>query len=200
MISLKLTFPKLDEIFKLHEKDVMGVLAASMQTNRAMMFDKDGADNGKKKWKKPIFRNGRPLQNTGALRKSMAPTNNGKTPAHAANAILRLSGPTVMIGTNLIYAKLMNDGTVNMPGGVLKAVNAQALKIPLPSGQSATPAAKKARKGAVNIKDEYGNKEKVMFRRSVKIPARKMDILTKADENEFSMTMANYIAEVLSRG
>lgn len=200
MIDLKLSFPKLDEIFKAHEKQIMGVLAASMQTNRAMMFDKDGADNGKKKWADPVFRRGRPLQASGDLRRSMAPMNDGKTPAHTPNGILKLHGNMVQIGSNLVYARLMNDGTAHMAGGVLKPINAKALKIPLPAGVNATGDAKNAANGAKDIQDEFGNKERVLFRRSVKIPARTMDEVTKEDEKEWSETLANYISEVLSNG
>jgi phage gpG-like protein len=196
MISLKIKFPDLAGKFASHQKEILGVLAATMQTNRAMMFDKDGADNGKKKWDKPVFRRGRPLQDSGALRKSFAPVNDGKKPAHSPNGILQMAGNSVKIGTTLAYATLMNDGTVDMPGGVLKAVNAKALKIPLPSGENATPGAKKLGKSAHT--DDQGNK--FMFRHSVKIPARKMDEITKADEKEWADTLANYIAEVLNAG
>lgn len=200
MISLKLTYPKLDEIMRQHEKQIVEVLAAAMQTNRAMMFDKDGADNGKKKWKDPVFRQGRPLQASGDLRRSMAPMNDGRKPGYTPNGVLKLQGNAVTIGSTLIYAKLMNDGTVNLPGGVLKPVNAMALKIPLPAGKSATDAGKKASKGAHNITDQFGNKERVLFRKSVRIPARRMNEITMADEKEWADTLANYIAEILNNG
>lgn len=214
MISLKMTFPKLDEIFKNHEKQIMEVLAATMQTNRAMMFDKDGADNGKKKWKNPKFRKGRPLQASGDLRKSMAPMNNGKKPAYTPNGILKLSGNSVRIGTNLIYARLMNDGTVHMAGGVLVPVNAKALKIPVPpdmvkkmlkTQQSKENMKANSRKlSKAELKKKAGihkdGDEHFMFRKSVKIPARPMDQITKADEKEWAETLANFIAEVLNNG
>src|SRR5260221_14110145 len=98
------------------------VLAASMQTNRAMMFDKDGADNGKVKWK-PLdtyFRSGRPLQDRGTLRQSMGPTNDGIRPGMGPSGIMQINGPEVVIGTSLLYAGMMNDGTTKLPGGVLK--------------------------------------------------------------------------------
>lgn len=175
MIKLELTIPKLDEIMKLHEREIMGVMAAAMQTNRAFMFDKDGADNGKPKWAPLVLRNGRPLQKTGALKNSMGPLGDGKRPVQSPDGILRFTNRDVTIGSKLLYAKMMNDGTVHMPGGVLKPVKAKALKIPLENG-------------------------KFMFRRSVKIPPRPMDQITADDETEFSETLANYISEVLSAG
>lgn len=174
-IDLKLTFPNLGERFKKHQRDIMLVLAASMQTNRAMMFDKDGADNGKPKWEPLKLRKGRPLQKTGTLRKSFAPTNDGIRPGHGIDSIVKTQGRTATIGTKLLYAGMMNDGTAKMPGGVLRPVRAKALKIPLEGG-------------------------KFMFRKSVKIPARPMNTVTQQDEQEWSETLANYMSEILSRG
>ncbi len=199
MIKIDFKFPDLFGKMKKLEKNVMLVLAAAMQTNRAMMFDKDGADNGKKKWRPLLFRNGRPLQKSGVLRKSLAPPNSGKRPGHAEGGIVKMMSDTVTIGTNLHYARLMNDGTVHMSGGVLRPVNAQALMIPLPTGKSATPAAKRAKKSSTQIVNEIGEKEHVMFRKSVKIPARPMDTITKKDEQEFADTVANYLGEEMSR-
>lgn len=159
--------------FKAMQSDIMLVLAATMQTNRSMMFDKDGADNGKPSWAPLVLRAGRPLQNTGTLRKSMAPVNDGIRPNHGKDGIVQIHGNEVMIGTRLLYAGMMNDGTTKMPGGVLKAVHAKALKIPLPAGG-------------------------FMFRKSVKIPARPMDLITDQDKREWGETLSNYIAERLN--
>jgi phage gpG-like protein len=175
MIKIDVKIPDLSRVFKTHQHDIMMALAASMQTNRGMMFDKDGADNGKEKWAPLVLRKGRPLQKTGTLRKSFAPqiTVNGK-PAQGKDTVLRFEGTKVVIGTKLLYAGMMNDGTTKMKDGVLRPVMAQALKIPLESG-------------------------KFMFRRSVKIPARRMDEITSEDKAEFNETVANYIADLLNR-
>ena len=87
---------------------------------------------------------------------------------------------------------MMNDGTTKMPGGVLRAVNAQALKIPLPSGKSATDLTKELRKSA------NGDKDKFIFRKSVKIPARPFDDWTLEDEAELSEALRNKLIEVLN--
>ena len=173
MISLSFTVPDLAMVFKKRQRDIMLVLAASMQTNRAMMFDKDGADNGKQKWAPLVLRSGRPLQKTGTLRKSMAPSNDGMRPGKGQGSKLQINGTEVQIGTTLAYAPMMNDGTAKMPGGVLKAVRAQALKIPLGGG-------------------------KFMFRKSVRIPSRRMDEITAQDSQEWADTLAAYIADVLN--
>lgn len=172
MIKLDLKLPNLAQKFKEHQRDMMMVLAASMQTNRAMMFDKSGADNGKEKWAPLVLRRGKPLQLTGTLRKSMGPSNDGINPGKGPSSKLNISGTTVTIGTELSYAPMMNDGTTKMPGGVLKPTQAKALKIPLGGG-------------------------KFMFRKSVKIPARPMNEVTEQDRQEWADTLANFIAEVL---
>lgn len=173
MLKIELTLPDFAEKFRSMMPEITTVLAATMQTNRAMMFDKDGADNGKPSWAPPKWREGgRPLQNTGTLRKSFAPQNDGITPGHGRDGIVRIEGTKAVIGTKLVYAGMMNDGTTKMPGGVLKAKQAQALRFPAPPGSD----------------------DKFMFRKSVKIPARQMDLITAEDEAEFADTLANYIA------
>lgn len=176
MISLTLKVPAWDALFKKHYTDIMMALAATMQTNRSMMFDKDGADNDKKKWDNLVLRQGRPLQKTGTLRKSLAPTltTPGK-PSYGKDTVIRINDREVTIGTKIAYAEMMNDGTTKMPGGKMSAVKAKALKIPLESG-------------------------KFMFRRSVKIPARSMNTISPADEIEFAETLSNYIAHLLNTG
>lgn len=175
MIKLDLRVPNLARAFKQHHREMLNVLAASMQTNRAMMFDKDGADNGKDQWApiNPMFRAGRPLQKTGTLRKSFAPQNDGLRPGRGKDTVLKMNGVTVTVGTSLAYAATMNDGTTKMPGGVIKPTRAQALKIPLADGG-------------------------FMFRRSVKIPARPMNTITELDKQEWAATLSNFIADVLN--
>lgn len=175
MIKLEIKVPNLAQLFKDNQRNIMMALAAAMQTNRAMMFDKDGADNGKPKWAPLVLRSGRPLQKTGTLRKSFAPQNDGIRPGAGQDSVLIFSGKRVKIGTKLFYAGMMNDGTTKMPGGVLRPVHAKALKIPLGNG-------------------------KFMFRKSVKIPARNMNTVTEQDRQEWAETMSNVIADLLNQG
>jgi phage gpG-like protein len=172
-IDLSFRFPDLGARFKRHQRDILLVLAASMQTNRAMMFDKDGADNGKAKWAPPKLREGRPLQLSGYLRKSFAPQNDGIVPGRSDKTIVKTAGTRAIIGTSIKYAHVLNDGTAKLPGGVIKAKKASALKIPIAGG-------------------------KFMFRKSVKIEARRMNEVTDQDAAEWSDTLANYISEILA--
>jgi phage gpG-like protein len=122
----------------------------------------------------------------------MGPSNDGKRPGQATDSILRISGETITIGTKMAYARMMNDGTTRMPGGVLRPVHAKALKIPLPSGQKATDTAKTLRKGAAK-----GEKnERFIFRKSVKIPARPFDNWTEEDEVELKVAVENRLKEI----
>lgn len=175
MVKIDLKIPDLSEVFRRHQTEIMQGLAATMQANRSMMFDKDGADNGKEKWAPLVLRKGgRPLQKSGTLRKSWGPQNDGKKPVQERGSVIRFEGEKVTIGSNLLYAGMMNDGTTKMPGGKLVPVRALALKIPLEDGS-------------------------FMFRRSVKIPARTMNEITSEDAKEFSESMARHIAEILRR-
>jgi phage gpG-like protein len=174
-IKLEFKVPRWDQIFKKSQRDIMLLLAASMQTNRAHMFDAEGADNGKPKWAPLKFRQGMILSDRGTLRQSMGPQNNGKAPTMRADNIVRFEANKASIGTKLAYARMMNDGTASMPDGVLRPVRAQALRFMGPGG-------------------EY------MFRRSVRIPARNMDEITQQDAEEWSETIANYLSEILAHG
>jgi hypothetical protein len=105
-----------------------------------MLFDNEGSYNGHRRWARLSFRSGQILSNRGALRRSIAPHNPKGSPA--ADGIVRFTGDEIIVGTKLLYARMMNDGTTKMPGGVLRPKNAKALKIPVPQGKNAGPAAK----------------------------------------------------------
>lgn len=144
LLELEFKFPDWKRKLQGRVREVYLAIAAAMQTNRGMLFDREGSYNGHEKWKPPLFRNGQALSDRGTLRKSIAPGGGRVGP----NGIVRFSGDTVTIGTKMLSARLMNDGTAKLPGGVLKPKNAQALRIKLPSGKKATPLAKELRKTA----------------------------------------------------
>lgn len=186
-VEIDFDMPALAPKFRGKLREIYLFIAAQIQTNRGLLFDAEGGYNGHKKWAPLKFRQGQILSNRGTLRKSIAPVPARGMPGN--DGIVRISGETVMVGTNLFYARMMNDGTTKMPGGVLKAVNAKALKIPLPAGKQATPAGKSARK-------ENGA---FMFRKSVKIPARPFDEWNSNDQREIDEALANKIAQVLNQ-
>jgi phage gpG-like protein len=119
--------------------------AAQIQANRGMLFDTEGAHNGHKKWAPLQLRNGQILSKRGTLRKSIAPSNPKGSPG--SDGIVRFTSDAIVVGTTLGYARMMNDGTAKMPGGVLRAKNAKALRIPLPAGDWANDKARSLRAG-----------------------------------------------------
>lgn len=152
------------------------VLAATLQTNRGFLFMESGRYNGHEPWAPLRYRKGQPLMKSGArgLSGSMAPrvTKNGTVPGKGPNSILRYTAGIVTIGTTLPYASLMNWGTSQMPGGVMKAKNAQALRFKIG--------------------------RRWVFCKSVKIPPRRFDTFTPADVEEIETTLANTIARLLN--
>jgi phage gpG-like protein len=96
--------------------------------------------------------------------------NDGVRPGKGPSSILRISTGIVTIGSSLAYAAMMNWGTTGLPGGVLKPKNAKALRFKI--GRN------------------------VVFCKSVKIPERRFDTFTKADQAELQATLVNTIEEL----
>lgn len=142
-IDVDFKFPDWAAKLRRHEARLRLFQAALIQTNRGMMFDAEGAHNNHEKWAKLKFRNGQILSRRGNLRKSIAPYNPRGVPG--PDGIVRFAGDMIVVGTKMLYARMMNDGTAGMPGGVLRPKRAKALKIPLPSGVSASNEARQAR-------------------------------------------------------
>ena len=202
MLEIEFKFPDWAAQLKAAEGEINLFIAAQIQFNRGMLFDQEGGYNGHPKWKSLAFRNGQILSNRGALRQSIAPFNPNGTPG--PDGTVTVAGDVISIGTTLAYARLMNDGTANMPGGVLRPKNAKALKIPLPKGKRATPLAKTLRKTARTLltpKPGGGmDRDKFLFVKWVRIPARNFTNWNDQDQAELDAALKNKIAEVLNRG
>jgi phage gpG-like protein len=154
LIDIQFEFPDWAGKLKRKEKQLQLFIAAQIQFNRGMLFDHEGAWNGRSRWPGLTFRNGQILSKRGTLRKSIAPFNAKGTPG--PDGIVQFAGDTITVGTKLMFARMMNDGTAKMPGGVLRPVRAKALKIPIPEGKSAGPAAHK-----IQEKDNEKQMEKI---------------------------------------
>jgi phage gpG-like protein len=203
LCEIKFKFPDWRRKIQAHWDDIHLFIAAQMQYNRAMLFDKEGAYNGHDGWAPLKFRVGQILSKRGTLRKSIAPRMTepalGAKAQPGPNGIVRVAGNEVTIGTSLIYAWMMNSGTKDLPGGVLRPVRAKALKIPLPGGKQATEAAKELRKTGKTLPKKVGKgTERVIFRKWVKIPARPFDDWTSEDEDELRTALRNKLAKVLN--
>lgn len=226
-VDIDFKFPDLEKKMKMAEEEINLFIAAQIQFNRGMLFDQEGAYNGRPKWEDLKFRNGQILSNRGTLRKSIAPYNPRGVPG--PDGIVRFSADTITVGTKLGYARMMNDGTTKMPGGVLRPVNAKALKIPVPKGSNAGPAAKaiqagasarklaalndkmsKAKTAAAKAKIQAsierlqsrlakgGGDVDFIFRKSVRIPARPFDTWNQEDVVELETALGNKLAEILN--
>lgn len=189
MIDIRLSFPDLAKKLKANETEIYKFVAAQIQTNRGMLFDREGAYNGHDKWAPLAFRQGQILSKRGVLRKSLAPINANGTAG--SNGYVTYRGDEVTVGTNLFYAAMMNYGTTRMPGGVMRPTKAKALMIPIPGGKEATAAAKGIRAG-------LKGKPKFIFRKYVRIPARVYNDWNQQDQDEISEALMNKIIEVLS--
>ena len=192
-VKIDFKFPDWSEMVKLKTTDIMLSVAATLQTNRAMLFDQSGNYNGHRRWKDPLFRKGKPLLNRGNLRKSIGPSNDGRKPGKATGSIVQINGNVVTIGTSLPHARILNDG------GKIVAKKAKALMIPVPGGKNATPAAKSVKPKKIGIKQIDGKvrKQGVIFRKSVVIPARNFDSLTSQDLKEVENTIKGKVMEII---
>ena len=199
-VEIVFTFPNWAAKMKKRMNEINLFIAAQIQFNRGMLFDNEGAYNGRPRWKELVFRNGQILSNRGVLRKSIAPTNPKGTPG--PDGIVRFNGDMITVGTQVAYARLMNDGTTKMPGGKLVAKNAKALMIPLPSGKSANVNAKQARKeSSTLLKPKEGggySRQNVIFRKSVKIPSRPFDDWNAEDQKELDAALIGKLVQVMN--
>lgn len=171
-VQVKFEFPDWKGKLRRAKRELDLLIAAEIQFNRGQLFDKEGSYNGHPKWASLKLREGQILSLTGTLRRSIAPQSADGRPG--PDGIVVFGTDTVTVGTNVFYARMMNDGTTKMPEGVLRPVRARALRIPVGGG-------------------------KFMFRKKVKIPARPFDTWTKEDENDLLESLTSKVTEVLNR-
>lgn len=199
-VKIEFKFPKLAEALRAHATRIYLSVAASMQTNRGLLFDAEGGRNGQEKWAPLKFRNGQILSDTGNLRRSLSPPgiSQGK-PILQQGTVLSVAGGEVTIGSSLPYARLMNDGTTKMPGGELPLPDGKKVHwIKLPAGKNATPEAKNLRSGKTGAPIVKWKGETWLLAKHVRIPARPFDQIMPDDKAEFEETYVNTIAQVLN--
>lgn len=133
LVDMKWDFPDFYDLLEKNKKRVYMAMAAAMQTNRAMLFDHEGQYNNRERWAPLKWRQGMILSDRGVLRRSIGPKTNGKEPKRETGSIVDFNDQFITIGTKIAYARMMNDGTTKMPGGVLKSPDGKALKLPHPA-------------------------------------------------------------------
>lgn len=209
LVKIEVEFPDFLGALIRNEERIALVMAATVQANRGMMFDKEGAHNGKEKWAPLKFRNGQILSKSGTLRKSWAPTN----PRGVAGpgGLVEISGglqnKMIKVGTRVAYAAIHNYGGKIVARGKALAFEVDAKYVARKHNASLTSEnihekgtmnAKRARKKMRTKKSEDG--ADIMFRRSVNIPQRRMDEWNAEDQAELTITLHNLVAEILNGG
>lgn len=170
-VEINLNLPNFRSMASRLDAEVPGLIAATLQTQRGMIFDKSGAHNGRAEWRELRCRKGMPLKDRGTLAQSMGPRNDGMRPGKGVGSIVRMSGGLdgdVTIGTNLAYAAVQNYGATIVP------VRAKALR--------------------------FKCRGQWIFRKKVTIPARPFADWTREDEEELVETVENFVMHVLSGG
>jgi phage gpG-like protein len=224
-IRMSFEFPDLKALIERERMNIQMVAAATLQTQRAQIFDAEGAYNGRSRWSPLQFRTGMILSRSGGrgLRGSIAPRNNGKVPARGASTILEIDELSVTVGTSLIYAEIHDQG------GKITAKPGKYLKIPIPKGAWANDNAAAvqkqfAQKQLVSLSqkmrasktskqsDKYLDKiikikEQIkrrtvaayIFRKSVNIPKRTFTDWTGEDEQEMTQTLINFCESLITK-
>jgi phage gpG-like protein len=121
-ISLKFNLPRFAEAAARAEAELPGLLAATLQTQRAMIFDSEGKYNGRPGWAPLKCRKGQILKDRGTLSQSIGPQNDGIRPGAAVGSIVRITPGIVTIGTNIAYA------AVHQYSATIRPVKAKALR------------------------------------------------------------------------
>jgi len=120
--EIELDFPLFKNVAVQIQSELPGLIAATLQTQRAMIFDSEGNYNGRPGWEPLKCRDGQPLKDRGTLSQSIGPANDGITPGRATGSIVRLAMGMVTIGTNIAYAEVQDQGAIIVP------VKAKALR------------------------------------------------------------------------
>lgn len=115
IVDIQFNIPNYTEIAEDLKININKVLAATLQTQRGLLFDHEGKWNGHKKWDKLTSRKGQILSKSGTLAKSIGPFGYGKKPVLNAGSIVRMNSNIVEIGTNIRYAAIHNYGGEILP-------------------------------------------------------------------------------------
>lgn len=115
-VKIDFKYPDFIGQASLLKKNLPGLIAATLQTQRAMIFDREGAYNGRTRWAPLKCRKGQILSLRGTLRKSIGPMPAGPvTPGFATGSIVRYGAGVVTIGTSIKYAHVHEKGAVIVP-------------------------------------------------------------------------------------
>ena len=176
--EIQLEFPQLKEKSKEIQKTIPRLIAATLQTQRAQIFDSEGKYNGRPGWLPLKYRKGQILNKSGVLAQSIGPNNDGEIPGHAKGSIVRLAANIVTIGTNIKYAEIHDQGA-SISGHTSDTYHSTK------TGRFI----KHSRKRGI---------WKHHYTAAYKIPARPFGNCTAEDISELSETVTNYLTSTIN--
>lgn len=177
-VEVSLDFPDFDAKTLKMLQDLPLLIAATVQTQRGMIFANEGQYNGRQKWAPLKFRQGQILKDTGTLSKSIGPKNNGKRPVMANGSIVEMKPDMVTVGTDIAYAVVHEEGRTIYPK------NGPLLHFQVPV--------------YVKIKGKLKQKgTRWIHAHKVTIPARPFGDVTQQDADELAETIQNYYMSFL---
>ncbi len=177
-VEVSIAFPDYDQKTLEMLRDLPLLIAATVQTQRGMIFKNEGQYNGRPKWEPLKFRKGQILKDTGTLSKSIGPKNNGTKPTIANGTIVEIKPDMVTIGTDIAYAIVHEEGRTIYPknGPLLHFQVPEYVKVKGKLKQAGT---------------------RWIHAHKVTIPARPFGDWTTQDGEELSETISNYYTSVL---
>jgi phage gpG-like protein len=178
-VEMRFSVPDFGRMAQELRDNIPNLIAATLQTQRGMMFDLAGANNGHEAWLPLKYRKGSPLKDTGTLSQSIGPRNNGIVAGRGAGSIVRLSQQEVTIGTELPYAKIHDEGGTIKNHEIMIWRNKKSGRF-----QKYT--------------NKRGNLE-IHQSGEYQIPARPFSGINAEDEKEIAETVENYITEVWNK-
>lgn len=179
-VSVDIRMPDFDRKQMWMLRVVPMLIAASVQTQRGLIFQHEGQWNGRSKWAPLKFRDGQILKDTGTLSKSIAPKHSPDKPGRENGTILEAHNDIVSVGTDIAYAIIHEEGRV------YHGTPEMPLAFPAPIYKVSSKTGKKRKSG------EYW-----IFCQKIVIPARPFGDVTQMDADEIAQTLANRFTAVL---
>lgn len=177
-VEVSFNFPDYDLKSLKMLQDLPLLIAATVQTQRGMIFKNEGQYNGRPKWEPLKFRKGQILKDTGTLSKSIGPKNNGKRPVLANGSIVEIQPDMVTVGTDIAYA------IVHEEGRTIYSKNGPLLHFQVPE--------------YVKVKGKLKQSgTRWIHAHKVTIPARPFGDFTQQDADELAATIHNYYMSFL---
>ena len=173
-VSVNIQLPDFDKKQMWMLRAVPLLIAASLQTQRGLIFQNEGQWNGREKWAPLKFRDGKILRDKGDLSKSIAPRHDDNKPGRSAGTILEAKGDIVSVGTDIAYAIIHEEGKV------YHGTPEMPLAFPAPLYKISSKTGKQRKSGQYWI-----------FCQKITIPARPFGNVTQMDADEIAQTLAN---------